>query len=372
MAHAALAEATACGLDVADLPAEVARLTHELSALTVLLPAEQRLAELRARHESRADALRALRRDDELAAAEGSTLTRLVTRLESEVRGAVEAERALPAVEAEAVRLRTVAAAHTDARRLEAELTLATVDHTAAVGRLLDVREHLLDVRERRIAGMAAELAGALAVGDDCPVCGSADHPHPALPATGHPDAAAEREAQKAVDDAQAFEHALALRVRDAGAALDDRTRGGLSGGRRRPRQRRRCRRADAVRDTGRGRAPRARSTAQLTEAEHRAGALDHESDVRRVQVAELTTTLEHLRAQAAELEEQVTGARGEHPALAQAVAQLEARHASVQANVRGARCPRRRPGRPRRGRAGLDAGRARGWLRRQCVRAPL
>ena len=116
VAHAALAEATACGLDVADLPAELARLTHELSALTVLLPAEQRLTELRARHESRADALRALRRDDELAAAERSTLTRLVTRLESEVRGAVAAERALPAVEAEAVRLRTVVAAHADAR----------------------------------------------------------------------------------------------------------------------------------------------------------------------------------------------------------------------------------------------------------------
>ncbi len=253
-----------------------------------------------------------------------------MTRLASEAHGAAAAEMALPTVEAEAVRLRAVVAAHADARRLQAELTLATADHSAAVGRLLDVREHLLDVRERRIAGMAAELAGALAVGDDCPVCGSADHPHPALPATGHPDAAAEREAQKAVDDAQALEHALALRVRDAASALETARAAGS---------------AVAVDDLDRvvdaaerklsetraRAAGHGRLTAQLTEAQHRVGVLDDESDVRRVRVAELTTTLDHLQVQAAELEEQVAAARGEHPGLAQAVAQLEELHASAQ-----------------------------------------
>ena len=348
------AEATGCGLDVADLPAELARLAHELSALTVLLPAEQRLAELRGAPRVRGPtALRALRRDDELAAAEGSTLTRLVTRLESEVRVAARpsgrCRRSRPRPSA----CGRVAEAHADAPRLQAELTLATADHSAAVGRLLDLREHLLDVRERRIAGMAAELAGALAVGDDCPVCGSADHPHPALPATGHPDAAAEREAQKAVDDAQAFEHALALRVRDAGAALETAREAGSAVAADDLDSAVDARRADAVRDAGRGRASRARSTAQLTEAQHRAGALDQEGDVRRVQVAELTTTLEHLRAQAAELEEQVAGARGEHPGLAQAVAQLEARHASAQGACEAlaardaARAPSTRPSWP-------------------------
>ncbi len=330
VAQAALAGANARGLDVAELPAELGRLSHELSALTVLLPAEHRLSELRARHESRADALQALQRDDELAAAEGVTLARLVARLDAEVRGAVEAERALPTVEAEAVRLRAVAEAHVDAERLQSELALATADHSSAVGRLLDVREHLLDVRERRIAGMAAELAGALAVGDDCPVCGSAEHPHPALPATGHPDATAERTAQRAVDDAQAFEHALALRVRDAGSALatareaaagvaaDD--LGAVVDA------------AERVLSETRAEAARhAALTAQLTEAQRRAGALADERDVRRITVAELTTTLEHLRTQAAELEDQVAGARGEHPALAQAVEELEVRQASAQ-----------------------------------------
>ena len=190
-------------------------------------------------------------------------------------------------------------------------------------------------------------------------------------PPTGHPDAAAEREAQKAVDDAQAFEHALALRVRDAGSALETAREAAsavaaddLDGA------------VDAAeRMLSETRAEAARHgvlAAQLTEAHQRAGALDDESDVRRVRVAELTTTLEHLRAQAAELEEQVAGARGEHPELAQAVAQLED---AACVGAEGVRCPRgasRRPGRARRGRAGPHAGRARGRLRRQCVRAAL
>ena len=49
-----------------------------------------------------------------------------------------------------------------------------------AVDRAQALREVHLDLRERRIAGMAAELATGLAAGCACPVCGSADHPSPA------------------------------------------------------------------------------------------------------------------------------------------------------------------------------------------------
>ncbi len=44
----------------------------------------------------------------------------------------------------------------------------------------LDARERLLDLRERRLAGMAAELADGLSAGGPCPVCGSCAHPVPA------------------------------------------------------------------------------------------------------------------------------------------------------------------------------------------------
>ena len=64
-------------------------------------------------------------------------------------------------------------------------------DHPAGGGRAgarratqarLLARETLVEIREQRLDGMAAEIAGKLAVGAYCPVCGSADHPAPASP----------------------------------------------------------------------------------------------------------------------------------------------------------------------------------------------
>jgi DNA repair protein SbcC/Rad50 len=64
-----------------------------------------------------------------------------------------------------------------DARRAEADArrALDTAQHT-----VLDARQAELDLRQRRLDGMAAELAAGLRLGEACPVCGSADHPHPA------------------------------------------------------------------------------------------------------------------------------------------------------------------------------------------------
>ncbi len=332
-------EAAAAGLDESDLPGELGRLAQEISTLTVLLPQEQRLSALRTEHERRAEELSSLERDDELAAAESSTLGELLTRLDDDVRIASDAVQVLPTVEADAVRLRAVASAHTDTARFEAELTLAIADHSAAVGRLLDLRECLLDVRERRIAGMAAELAGALAVGDDCPVCGSADHPHPARPGASHPDAAAEREAQKAVDDAQAVEHALDLRVREATAALDA-TRLVASAVSADELDRVMTAAELLVTQTTAAAAARPMLAERLTVAQRRAASLADQRDSRRVRIAELTSMLEHLHARATELEEQVAAARGDHPALSNAVEQLEAARAAAAARSRGDRGP--------------------------------
>ena len=83
-----------------------------------------------------------------------------------------------------------------------------------------DLRERWLTIREARLEGMAAEIAGALAVGACCPVCGSADHPAKARPTPGAPDAEAERVALKAVDDAKATEHLRDVEVRDLEARL--------------------------------------------------------------------------------------------------------------------------------------------------------
>ncbi|WP_300642741.1 SMC family ATPase [Nocardioides sp.] len=99
--------------------------------------------------------------------------------------------------------------------RVERDLEVARLAHLEARERAASSHEQLLTVREARIESMAAELAGALAVGACCPVCGSAEHPAKAEAAPGDPDAAGEREAQRRLDDDKAAEHLRAMDVRD-------------------------------------------------------------------------------------------------------------------------------------------------------------
>jgi exonuclease SbcC len=83
----------------------------------------------------------------------------------------------------------------------------------ATAARLL-ARETLVEIREQRLDGMAAEIALKLAVGACCPVCGSAEHPSPASPAPGAPDDATERDARREVDDLEVVVEAHAQQVR--------------------------------------------------------------------------------------------------------------------------------------------------------------
>ena len=91
----------------------------------------------------------------------------------------------------------------------EAEAALRDVTEQ----RLL-AREALVEIRERRLDGMAAEIACRLAVGDCCPVCGSADHPSLATRSSGAPDDVAERRARREVDDLEAVVEAHTQQVR--------------------------------------------------------------------------------------------------------------------------------------------------------------
>ncbi len=109
------------------------------------------------------------------------------------------------------------------ARRVVLLLTAradAEQEHRLAVDEAQQRREEWLTIQEQRISGMAAEIAGALAVGACCPVCGSHEHPSLARPAPGAPDAATERAARKAVDDAEAVRHAHAAALNDLDAQI--------------------------------------------------------------------------------------------------------------------------------------------------------
>ncbi|MEU3569185.1 SbcC/MukB-like Walker B domain-containing protein [Kitasatospora sp. NPDC036755] len=108
---------------------------------------------------------------------------------------------------------------------LRAEIDAAEPGVVALRTAALDAREHSLDLRDRRLSGMAAELAEQLRTGEACRVCGSPEHPAPAEAAPGSrvdaEDEERARRAQAATERAwtDADGALTALRVREAAAA---------------------------------------------------------------------------------------------------------------------------------------------------------
>ncbi|GAA3466777.1 AAA family ATPase [Nonomuraea roseola] len=89
-------------------------------------------------------------------------------------------------------------------QELEEEAEAARDAYGAAVETAQALRDHLQEIRQARIEGMAAELAAQLSDGAPCAVCGSPDHPEPAAPAPIAYVADDESEAQAAYDAALA------------------------------------------------------------------------------------------------------------------------------------------------------------------------
>jgi exonuclease SbcC len=68
-----------------------------------------------------------------------------------------------------------------------------------------------VSLRERRLAGLAGELGAALRDEEPCPVCGSVEHPHVAVPQGDHPTPEAIEAAAQARADADALQNAAAV-----------------------------------------------------------------------------------------------------------------------------------------------------------------
>lgn len=107
-----------------------------------------------------------------------------------------------PVVLAQVEKLEASLAAARRAELIGLELVATRTDIIAATTVSQTARENYLDLRESRINGMAGELAGQLASGCSCPVCGSASHPAPALQSVGAIGRAEEDLARKLLEDA--------------------------------------------------------------------------------------------------------------------------------------------------------------------------
>ncbi|MEU1797991.1 SMC family ATPase [Streptomyces californicus] len=214
----------------ADRLAELERtFQQELYALDAAREAEERSAgidgeRLRLNREARADD-ELIRDADAWLADWDTTRTALKERVDASQEAATRAEQ-LAGLLAPA-RRRLDAAHRRDA--LAADVRQAEDRLAGAREQELDARKSWLDLRERRLRGIAAELASGLVAGEPCSVCGSAEHPAPASPGDGHVDRATEERAlaaQRSAEEARAHVEQQLGRVRERHAAAETEARG--------------------------------------------------------------------------------------------------------------------------------------------------
>ncbi|MFD8585602.1 AAA family ATPase [Streptomyces californicus] len=214
----------------ADRLAELERtFQQELYALDAAREAEERSAgidgeRLRLNREARADG-ELIRDADAWLADWDTTRTALKERVDASQEAATRAEQ-LAGLLAPA-RRRLDAAHRRDA--LAADVRQAEDRLAGAREQELDARKSWLDLRERRLRGIAAELASGLVAGEPCTVCGSAEHPAPASPGDGHVDRATEERAlaaQRSAEEARAHAEQQLGRVRERHAAAETEARG--------------------------------------------------------------------------------------------------------------------------------------------------
>ena len=231
----------------------------------------------------------------------------------SQVEGA---ETALAAAE----RRREAALAHD---RLGRELEDAEARRHRAVDAAQAARDRALVLRERRITHMAAELASDLVENGPCPVCGSVEHPSPALPSGEGLVSAEEERAAQAASDTAAVRRSEA---ESAVAALGER--------RTAARERAEGRTAESslaeVDDRGRalaearaaaGESRRVEEALELLTAELER-ARTREGELSRAE-AEVSTELDNAVREHGRLTAVLDGARGDDPGLEERIARL-------------------------------------------------
>ncbi|MGP3988215.1 AAA family ATPase [Streptomyces sp. 3N207] len=189
-------------------------LRQELGALRATREEEPRAAGIEAElrrldAESRADE-ELLREAGEWLAGWEEQRHALQRRVDEALEAATRAERL--AGRLHPARARLQAARRRD--ELAVEIETGAEDLRSAREEAAQAKEQWLALRERRLRGIAAELAANLTAGEPCAVCGSTAHPDPAREEPDHVDRAAEDEAlaasQRAAERRQSAEQRLA------------------------------------------------------------------------------------------------------------------------------------------------------------------
>jgi exonuclease SbcC len=171
-----------------------------------LATARARRTELAERASSLAAGVAAL---DEAITEHPVALAEARAELDESVRAAAD----LPVLRQECTQLGELLAASARHAAVVLELETAVADLSSAKEAALAAHDSYLTVREARIEGMAAELAGSLAVGCACPVCGSASHPRLARAGGSAVGRAEEDAARKRHEDAAFVQQGHEVRV---------------------------------------------------------------------------------------------------------------------------------------------------------------
>ncbi|MFI7085025.1 AAA family ATPase [Streptomyces anulatus] len=193
---------------------------------------------------------------------------------------------------------------------------------TAAREQELDARKSWLDLRERRLRGIAAELAAGLVTGEPCTVCGSAEHPVPASPGDGHVDRATEERAlaaQRSAEETRARAQQQLGLVRERHAAAATEARGDDASATSTVAELSAVvdRLADEHAEAHRLAAATNPAREALTTAEREHAERLEQRQEAHSRISARTAAREALDAEQARLEEQITAARGESPSVA-------------------------------------------------------
>lgn len=294
----------------------------DLRALAQVVTERDRLGE---QADDQAVAARAAATRAEGASAELGALDTQVGQLTTELSEAQVARAQVDALEQDTRRAQARAQAAADL--VEQRVAVAQLErrHLHADRSLQDLRTALNDRRESYLAGIAAELAGSLHADEQCPVCGSLEHPDPADPHDQTVTRDQLERAEAAVETARSTERRAAAELADARAA--EATLVGLAGeddpdpvaldqtARRLQLDWHRCAAVAARADELAG---------QLAALAERRRRLDHDHQAHQQRAVEHATRSQELRDQAAALHDRLVATLGNDVRLDDAVRAVE------------------------------------------------